>query len=148
MKRREIWWAELPPPVGNRPVVILTRDKVFQSIGGIVVALVVRGGVERCRSRRPEATPHGDEPGTWPFIGKVAGHRFPILRLHLLAVAGRFGSGGALEISRWSSRSAAQPPENLPKEYAPWKGAGTVASAQETLGEHLAVMLDSMPRMG
>ena len=42
MKRGEIWWAELPPPVGNRPVVILTRDAVLNNIGGIVVALVTR----------------------------------------------------------------------------------------------------------
>ena len=39
---REVWWAELPPPVGSRPVVILTRDAVLQSIGGIVVAIVTR----------------------------------------------------------------------------------------------------------
>ena len=42
MKRGEIWWAELPPPVGSRPVVILTRDAVLDNIGGIVVALVTR----------------------------------------------------------------------------------------------------------
>jgi mRNA interferase MazF len=42
VKRGEVWWAELPPPVGSRPVVILTRDAVLHSIGGIVVALVTR----------------------------------------------------------------------------------------------------------
>jgi mRNA interferase MazF len=42
VKRGEVWWAELPPPVGSRPVVILTRDAVLNSIGGIVVALVTR----------------------------------------------------------------------------------------------------------
>jgi mRNA interferase MazF len=42
VKRGEIWWAELPPPVGSRPVVILTRDAVLHSIGSIVVALVTR----------------------------------------------------------------------------------------------------------
>ena len=42
MKRGEVWWAELPPPVGSRPVVILTRDSVLHSIGAIVVALVTR----------------------------------------------------------------------------------------------------------
>ena len=42
MKRGEVWWAELPPPVGSRPVMILTRDAVLHSIGGIVVALVTR----------------------------------------------------------------------------------------------------------
>ena len=42
LRRGEVWWAELPPPVGHRPVVILTRDAVLHSIGGIVVALVTR----------------------------------------------------------------------------------------------------------
>jgi mRNA interferase MazF len=42
MKRAEVWWAELPSPVGNRPVVILTRDAVLHSIESIVVVLVTR----------------------------------------------------------------------------------------------------------
>jgi mRNA-degrading endonuclease toxin of MazEF toxin-antitoxin module len=33
---------ELPPPVGSRPVLILTRDAVLHSIDSIVVALVTR----------------------------------------------------------------------------------------------------------
>jgi mRNA interferase MazF len=42
VRRGEIWWAELPPPVGSRPVVVLTRDVVLPTIGAIVVALVTR----------------------------------------------------------------------------------------------------------
>lgn len=42
VKRAELWWAELPPPANHRPVIILTRDEVLHSIGGIVVALVTR----------------------------------------------------------------------------------------------------------
>jgi len=42
VKRGEIWWVELPSPVGSRPVVILTRDAVLENIGAIVVALVTR----------------------------------------------------------------------------------------------------------
>jgi mRNA interferase MazF len=42
MKRSEVWWADLPPPVGSRPVVVLTRDAVLHSIGSIVVTLVTR----------------------------------------------------------------------------------------------------------
>ena len=42
MKRGEVWWAELPSPVGSRPVIILTRDIVLENIGGIVVALITR----------------------------------------------------------------------------------------------------------
>src|SRR5215831_5057060 len=42
MKRAEVWWADLPQPVGSRPVVVLTRDAVLHSIGSIVVTLVTR----------------------------------------------------------------------------------------------------------
>lgn len=42
MRRGEVWWAELPPPAGSRPVVILTRDAVLHSIDSVVVALVTR----------------------------------------------------------------------------------------------------------
>jgi mRNA interferase MazF len=42
MRRAEVWWAELPSPIGSRPVVVLTRDAVLQSIGSIVVTLVTR----------------------------------------------------------------------------------------------------------
>lgn len=42
MRRGEVWWAELPPPVGSRPVVVLTRDAVLHSIDSVVVVLVTR----------------------------------------------------------------------------------------------------------
>lgn len=42
MRRGEVWWVELAPPVGSRPVVILTRDEIVNSIGAVVVALVTR----------------------------------------------------------------------------------------------------------
>ena len=42
MRRAEVWWAELPPPIDSRPVVVLTRDAVIDSIGSVVVALVTR----------------------------------------------------------------------------------------------------------
>ncbi len=30
MKRGEIWWANLPPPMGRRPVILLSRDAAYQ----------------------------------------------------------------------------------------------------------------------
>jgi mRNA interferase MazF len=27
--RGEVWWAELPPPAGNRPVVLLSREEAY-----------------------------------------------------------------------------------------------------------------------
>ncbi|MEK7792972.1 MAG: type II toxin-antitoxin system PemK/MazF family toxin [Candidatus Hydrogenedentota bacterium] len=42
MRRGEIWWADLARPVGGRPVVILTRNAVVNSIGAVAVAIVTR----------------------------------------------------------------------------------------------------------
>lgn len=30
MRRGEIWWAELPQPVGRRPVVLISRNEAFE----------------------------------------------------------------------------------------------------------------------
>lgn len=40
MKRGEVWWAELTPPVGRRPVLILTRDAVCDVRNQLTVALI------------------------------------------------------------------------------------------------------------
>ena len=29
MRRGEVWWAELPPPAGRRPVVLVSRDEAY-----------------------------------------------------------------------------------------------------------------------
>ncbi len=29
MRRGEIWWADLPPPAGPRPVLLLSRDEAY-----------------------------------------------------------------------------------------------------------------------
>lgn len=42
MKRGEVWWAELPRPVGRRPVVLLSRDTAYQVRTSITVAPVTR----------------------------------------------------------------------------------------------------------
>jgi mRNA interferase MazF len=38
MKRGEVWWAELEPPAGHRPVVLLSRDEAYGIRSLIVVA--------------------------------------------------------------------------------------------------------------
>ena len=46
MKRGEIWWAELQPPAGRRPVLLLSRDEAYSVRELVTVAPVttrVRG---------------------------------------------------------------------------------------------------------
>ncbi len=40
MKRGEVWWAELPLPVGRRPVVLVSRDEAYRIRQWVTVAPV------------------------------------------------------------------------------------------------------------
>jgi mRNA interferase MazF len=40
VKRGEIWWAELGPPAGTRPVLLLSRDEAYSVRDLVVVAPV------------------------------------------------------------------------------------------------------------
>ncbi len=42
MDRGEVWWADLPLPVGRRPVLILTRSAAVTARNQVVVAQVTR----------------------------------------------------------------------------------------------------------
>ncbi|RPJ34838.1 MAG: type II toxin-antitoxin system PemK/MazF family toxin [Planctomycetaceae bacterium] len=40
MRRGEVWWADLPPPTGRRPVVLLSRDDAYAVRALVTVAPV------------------------------------------------------------------------------------------------------------
>ena len=40
MRRGEVWWAQLPPPSGRRPVVLLSRDAAYRVRSSVTVAPV------------------------------------------------------------------------------------------------------------
>lgn len=40
MKRGEVWWADLPAPVGRRPVLLLSRDRAYLVRNAVTVALL------------------------------------------------------------------------------------------------------------
>jgi mRNA interferase MazF len=42
MRRGEVWWSQLPPPVGRRPVVLLSRDSAYRVRVAVIVAPVTR----------------------------------------------------------------------------------------------------------
>ena len=58
MRRGEVWWAELPPPIGRRPVVLLSRDVAYRVRTSVTVAIVTR--VAR---NIPVEVPLGSEDG-------------------------------------------------------------------------------------
>lgn len=49
MKRGEIWWAELEPPAGRRPVLLLSRDEAY-SVRELVTVAPVTTRVRRIPS--------------------------------------------------------------------------------------------------
>jgi mRNA interferase MazF len=40
MRRGEVWWANLPPPLGRRPVVLVTRDGVYEVLTSVTAVAV------------------------------------------------------------------------------------------------------------
>lgn len=42
MRRAEIYWADLGPPAGRRPVIVLTRDAAIPVLSAVLVAPVTR----------------------------------------------------------------------------------------------------------
>jgi len=42
VERGDIWWAELPPPRGPRPVVVLSRDLLAATRCNVTVAAISR----------------------------------------------------------------------------------------------------------
>ncbi len=38
MKQYDLWWADLPPPIGRRPVLLLSRSSAFEYLGKVIVA--------------------------------------------------------------------------------------------------------------
>ena len=37
MKQYEIWWADLPPPAGRRPVLLLSRNSAYEYLQKFIV---------------------------------------------------------------------------------------------------------------
>ena len=42
MRRGEVWWANLPPPAGRRPVLIITRESAITVRDALTVVPITR----------------------------------------------------------------------------------------------------------
>jgi mRNA interferase MazF len=42
VRRGAIWWANLPPPWHRRPVVLLSRDRVYRNLDAVAAAPLTR----------------------------------------------------------------------------------------------------------
>lgn len=62
MRRGEVWWADLPPPQGRRPLVLVSREQAYLIREAFIAAIVTT------RARRlPSEVP----------VGRVEGLRKP-----------------------------------------------------------------------
>ena len=60
MKRGDIYWADLGPPAGRRPVLILSRDAAIPVLSAVVVAPLtrtIRGIASEVKLGRDEGLP-------------------------------------------------------------------------------------------
>mgnify|MGYP001063347014 CR=1 FL=1 len=58
MRRGEVWWAELVPPAGRRPVLLLSRNEAY-TVRGLVTVAPVTTRVRHI----PSEVPLGPEDG-------------------------------------------------------------------------------------
>ena len=58
MKRGEIWWAEMDPPAGRRPVLLLSRDEAY-TIRELVIVAPVTTRIRHIPSEVPLDTEDG-----------------------------------------------------------------------------------------
>ena len=58
MRRGEIWWAELEPPAGKRPVVLLSRGEAY-SVRSLIIVAPVTTRIRRIPSEVPLGTDDG-----------------------------------------------------------------------------------------
>lgn len=58
MRRGDVWWAELPSPIGRRPVVLVSRDEAY-SVRALVIVIPVTTRVRDI----PVEVPLGREEG-------------------------------------------------------------------------------------
>ena len=45
MQKGEIWWANLPIPIGKRPVLLLSRDEAYSVRNAVTIAEETNQGV-------------------------------------------------------------------------------------------------------
>jgi mRNA interferase MazF len=77
MKQYEIWWADLPVPVGRRPVLLLTRSPAYAYLNKAIVAEIttnIRG--------IPQEVPVGEPEGLVPSVANL--DNIHVVAKHLL----------------------------------------------------------------
>jgi len=78
MRQYEIWWADLPAPVGRRPVLLLTRSAAYAYLNKVIVA-----GITRTIRGIPQEVPVGEPEGLVPSVANF--DNIHVVAKHLLS---------------------------------------------------------------
>lgn len=94
MRQYEIWWADLPLPVGRRPVLLLTRSSAYAYLHKAIVAEIttnIRG--------IPQEVPVGEAEGLVPSVANF--DNIHVVAKHLLSNrVGVLSAGREREVKR------------------------------------------------
>jgi mRNA interferase MazF len=94
MRQYEIWWADLPAPVGRRPVLLLTRSAAYGYLNKAIVAEITRTtrGI-------PQEVPVGETEGLVPSV--INFDNIHVVAKHLLSSRiGVLAAARAREVKR------------------------------------------------
>lgn len=58
MRRGEVWWANLPPPAGKRPVLLLSRDAAY-AVRSLITIAPITQTVRQIPAEVPLGPPDG-----------------------------------------------------------------------------------------
>lgn len=94
MKQYDIWWAELPPPVGRRPVLLLTRTSGYDYLNKVIV-----GEVTTTIRGIPQEVPLGEPEGVAPSVANLDNVHVVAKRL-LTTRAGGLAAAREIEVKR------------------------------------------------
>ena len=95
MKQYEIWWANLPPPAGRRPVLLLSRDAAYPYLNKFAVVEItttIRGIAQEVPLGRAEGLPK-------PCVANCDNLR-TVPRSSLVKKAGALAAARHLEVKR------------------------------------------------
>ncbi len=95
MRQHELWWAELPEPIGRRPVLLLSRDQAYRILTRVTVA-----EVSTTIRRIPVEVPLGKAEGLpKPCVANLDNlHAVAVARLRTMI--GQLASDRAVEVER------------------------------------------------
>lgn len=100
MRRGEVWWADLPPPMGERPVLLVSRDEAYLVRANVMVAPVTTR-VRRIRAEVPLGRKEGLPPASVANLDSLATVPKSALRRRLGGL-GREGIGAMDEALHFS----------------------------------------------